>query len=50
MSEEKDNKKKPQADAKQSPGPEPERVKIDMPWEEAMGKAIRKKDPKSDKG
>lgn len=27
------------------PGPEPERVKIDGPWEEAVGKALKKKPP-----
>jgi hypothetical protein len=50
MSEGKDDKKKPQADAKQSPGPEAERLKIDMPWEEAAKKLIRKKVPRPDKG
>jgi hypothetical protein len=29
----------------QRPGPDPERLKIDAPWEEAVKQALRKKPP-----
>lgn len=40
MSDKKTDDKKP------SRGPEPDRVKVDIPWEEAVGKALKKKRPK----
>lgn len=33
-------------DKKRKSGPEPERVKADKPWEEAVGDALKKKRPK----
>lgn len=33
-------------DKKRKSGPEPERVKIDKPWEDAVDDALKKKRPK----
>ena len=38
--------KKPKKPARQKPGPEEERVKIDIPWEDAVKKSLGKKKPK----
>ena len=35
-----------QDDQEQSPGPEPERLKLDGDWEQLVGKALKKKRPK----
>jgi len=35
-----------QTEKKHKPGQEPERVKTDKPWEDAVGDALKKKRPK----
>lgn len=40
-----DETSKDESDGKQPAGPEPERVKIDKPWEKAMEEALKKKRP-----
>ena len=43
MGKSKDKKKPEPKKDKLLPGPEPERIKLDMPWQEAVKKAVRKK-------